>query len=135
MSNKKHNLKEDKKSEIESLENKLRNQEKQLQDIQTNIKLKQEKLRSDNISKQKASQAPQGTEAKEVTLPVLNKEVPELTKYIQTQLTPQVKKIQTDIEDTKKSISFVKSQPESVVGVIVVVGVLLGKLKQLPHSP
>lgn len=116
MSNKKHNLKEDKKSEIESLENKLRNQEKQLQDIQTNIKLKQEKLRSDNISKQKASQAPQGTEAKEVTLPVLNKEVPELTKYIQTQLTPQVKKIQTDIEDTKKSISFVKSQPESEEG-------------------
>lgn len=113
MSNKKYNLREDKKSEVQSLEDKLRSQEKELQGVQANIKLKQEKLRSDTISKQKASQAPQGTEAKEVTLPVLNKEVPQLTNFIQTQLVPQEKKIQSDIENTKKYINFVKSQPET----------------------
>ena len=116
MSNKKHNLKEDKKSEIESLENKLKNQEKELQGVQATISLKKNELRSDTIGKQKASQAPQGTEAKNVVLPVLNKKVPELTNYIQTELTPQIAKIQNNINDTKKSISFVKSQPESEEG-------------------
>jgi hypothetical protein len=116
MSNKKHNLKEDKKSEIESWENKLKNQEKELQGVQATISLKKNELRSDTIGKQKASQAPQGTEAKNVVLPVLNKKVPELTNYIQTELTPQIAKIQNNINDTKKSISFVKSQPESEEG-------------------
>lgn len=111
MSNK-NKLTEDKVSELKSLNDKLVSQKKELASLKATLEMKQNELRSDTKNKQNASQAPTGTEAKDVTLPVLNKKIPDLSKYIQSVLNPQIKQKIEDIKNTENNINLVKSRPE-----------------------
>jgi hypothetical protein len=111
MSNK-NKLTEDKVSELKSLNDKLVSQKKELASLKATLEMKQNELRSDTRNKQNASQAPTGTEAKDVTLPVLNKKIPDLSKYIQSVLNPQIKQKIEDIKNTENNINLVKSRPE-----------------------
>jgi hypothetical protein len=111
--NKKYNLKEDKKSKLDSLNRELENKEKNLKNLESTKSLKQIELRSDTVAKSKASQATPGSEAKEVNSQILTKKIPALQNYIQQQLTPQITQAQQDVKNTKELINIEKSQPET----------------------
>lgn len=113
---KKYILKEDKKAELDSLEKRLENQIKNLENLKASKSEAETEVKNATINKAKSSQAPTGSKSKEVTSQVLTKTLQVLPQYVQQQLTPQIAQAEKDIEDTKKSIQFLKLQPETKEG-------------------